>query len=138
MHRTLDFCPGQTSQKRIKCAKAKEQLSSYCPYIYCDLYQDLKTNWTDFAAKKFLGQYFQGEEPLSKKLEDKVDAIAEFYFKNGIEFESQEGFKNLTDAFGDSGFLYGTHLMAEYDFLFFDILKHNQQKDGESRKTTTA
>ena len=97
-----------------------------CLSIYCDLYQDLKTNWTDFAAKTFLGQYFQGEEPLSKKLEDKVDAIAEFYFKNGIEFESQEGFKNLTDAFGDSGFLYGTHLMAEYDFLFFNILKDNQ------------
>ena len=83
----------------------------------------MKTNWTDFAAKKFLGQYFQGEEPLSKKLEDKVDAIAEFYFKNGIEFESQEGFKNLTDAFGDSGFLYGTHLMAEYDFRFFNVQK---------------
>ena len=86
----------------------------------------MKTNWTDFATKKFLGQYFQGEEPLSKKLENKVDAIADFYFKNGIEFESQEGFKNLTDAFGDSGFLYGTHLMAEYDFQVFNILTDNQ------------
>ena len=104
---------------------SSKQLSSYCLSVYCDLYQVLKTNWTDFAAKTFLGQYFQ-EGPLSKKLEDKVDAIAEFYFKNGIEFESQEGFKNLTDAFGDSGFLYGTHLMAEYDFLFFNILKDNQ------------
>ena len=78
----------------------------------------MKTNWNDFAAKKFLGQYFQKEGSLSKELEDKVEAIAQFYFKNGIEFESQEGFKNLTDAFGDSGFLYGTHLMAEYVFRF--------------------
>ena len=79
------------------------------------LYDVLKTNWTDFAAKTFFSQYFI-EKPLSKKILDKIAAIAEFYFKNGIEFESQEGFQNLTDAFGDSGFLYGTHLMAEYVF----------------------
>ena len=101
---------------------SSKSLISYCLSIYCDLYQGLKTNWTDFAAKTFLGQYFQGEDQLSKRLEDKVDAIVEFYFKNGIEFESQEGFKNLTDAFGDSGFLYGTHLMAEYDFLFLILV----------------
>ena len=60
-----------------------------------------------------MGQYFQ-EEPLSKEIQKKADAIARFYFKDGFEFDSQEGFKNLTDAFGDSGFLYGTHLMAGY------------------------
>ena len=55
------------------------------------------------------------KEPLSKDLQKKADAIARFYFKDGFEFDRQEGFKNLTDAFGDSGFLYGTHLMAGYD-----------------------
>ena len=89
----------------------------------------MKTNWTDFAAKTFLGQYFQ-EGPLSKKIEDKVEAIAEFYFKNGIEFESQDGFKNLTDAFGDSGFLYGTHLMAEYEFYLLVTIEISKANYG--------
>ena len=76
----------------------------------------MRTSWVDFATKTFMGQYFQ-EEPLSKEIQKKTDAIARFYFKDGFEFDNQEGFKNLTDAFGDSGFLYGTHLMAGYGYF---------------------
>ena len=77
-----------------------------------DWFQPYKSNWSSSAAKTFLGQY-QIQEPIPKKLQGKVDSIAAYYFENEIEFDSQEGFKNLTDAFGDSSFLYGTHLMAE-------------------------
>ena len=77
-----------------------------------DLFQPYKSNWSSSAAKTFLGQYHI-QEPFPKKLQGKVDSIASFYFKDEIEFDTSEGFKNLTDAFGDSGFLYGTHLMAE-------------------------
>ena len=94
-------------------ATKDEGLLSSAQYIANPaLFEPLKTSWVDFAAKTFMGQYFQ--EPLSKDLQKKADAIARFYFKDGFEFDSQEGFKNLTDAFGDSGFLYGTHLMAGY------------------------
>ena len=34
MHRTLDFCPDQTSQEGFKCTKAKEHLRTYCPNLY--------------------------------------------------------------------------------------------------------
>ena len=40
----------------------------------------------------------------------------------------------MTDAFGDSGFLYGTHLMAEYDFRFFIFLKVINKKVGTAER----
>ena len=75
-----------------------------CKELYIKDYQNC-------ASKTFLGQYSDGA--LSKSLLQKTKEIAEFYFKNEVDFESPVGFGNFSDAFGDSGFLYGTHDMAE-------------------------
>ena len=59
MHSTLDFCPEQTSQKGIKCTKAKKQLSSYCLVYKCASFDgcDL-SNSSRMSRKAFTGISF--------------------------------------------------------------------------------
>ena len=68
-------------------------------------YNCYKSEKSKCIAINFLGAY-EDIDPLKAK------AIEDYYFQDGINFETKEGFRNVTDALGDSGFLFGTDLMA--------------------------
>ena len=79
------------------------------PEKYKNFYYD---NWKQCAAAVFLGQ-FDMNEKNSAKISKKVEEIEKYYFKNGLDLDTVEDFQNFTDVCTDSGFLYGTHYMAE-------------------------
>ena len=62
-------------------------------------------------ANHFLGHFFFGN-PVSEDIKTKVDVIKKQYFGNGNDVSNEDVFKNLTNAFTDSGFFYGSDQMA--------------------------
>lgn len=64
------------------------------------------------AANHFLGHYSFGTSEISEEIKNKINDIKQYYFKGDIKMFDDKAFQSLSNAFTDSGFHYGTDLMA--------------------------
>ena len=64
------------------------------------------------AANHFLGHYFFGTNEISEEIKNRINEIKQYYFEGDIKTFDDKAFQSLSNAFTDSGFHYGTDLMA--------------------------
>ena len=71
-------------------------------------------HWDQCAANSFLNTFFIKDEILYQVEKDVIQSIEDFYLdgSNDFSMDNWELLQNLSHAFGDSKFLYGTDKMA--------------------------
>ena len=62
----------------------------------------------------FLGHFFNGNDQISEEVKNKVNNIKQQYFNGDVETFDDKSFQSFSNAFTDSGFHYGTDIMARY------------------------